>query len=50
MTPTYELCHCAEGPGVTCGVAVQEGRAHLEEINVKKIISECCFSLNYSAP
>lgn len=31
MRPTYELCHRAEGPGVTCGVAVQEGRAHLDK-------------------
>lgn len=28
---TYELCHRAERPGVTRGVAVQEGRTHLEE-------------------
>ena len=30
---TYELRHRAEGPGVTGGVAVQEGRAHLRREN-----------------
>lgn len=31
VSPTYQFCHRAERPGVTCGVAVQEGGTHLDK-------------------